>query len=462
MLLWAVLIAAATVWAKAPEWVERGRSATYSDAQYMQGIGVAASRGDVERDRMRAEDGARAEIAREIRVQVASVVEDELSDRGGEVFSATTVVTRSSVDVLLEGVRIAERWHDKKKDVYYALAVLDRMEAGRRLTRQMAEANRVARAYWEGAEADRSEGRWLSALRGVFRTEEERYRALSLERIRSVVWKGFERAFEEEAPEPLSIAEMERTAERMVSGMMLRVASGDGQQATWGEALERPLVVEAIWRIDRRERPVQGLPVSFGFERGTGALDSAKVTDEQGKAVCKVHRISGDRETAMVVARVDTASLGGGFTNPYTASWLAQLAGTRAVFALQGALRRLFVKVEETMLGEATGEHVVESLLRERISEWGNVAVVEEVESADWILEGRAQVRAGQSMGGIHSCYATVTVRLVEVRGQTELFKKRIDGIKGFHLDQREAARRALGKAGAQIAEEVVAVLRGL
>jgi len=362
----------------------------------------------------------------------------------------------------LEGVRIAERWHDAKEDVYYALAVLDRMEAGRRLTRQMAEANHAARAYWEGAGANRSEGRWLAALSGGFRTEEERCRALNLERIRSVVWKGFEQAFEEKAPKPLSIVEVERVVERMVSGMTLRVVSGDGQQATWGEALAQPLVVKAIWRIDRRDRPVQGLPVIFEFERGTGALDSAKVTDEEGQVACKVHRASGDRETAMIAARVDTAPLGVGFTNPYTLRWLAQLAEVRAVFALHGELRRLFVKVEETMLGEATGEAIVESLLKQRISEWGKIAVAEEETSADWILEGRAQVRAGQNIGGIYSCYATVTVRLVEVRDRTELFKKRVDGVKDFHLDQREAGRRALAKAGAQVAEEVVTVLGGL
>jgi hypothetical protein len=118
--------------------------------------------------------------------------------------------------------------------------------------------------------------------------------------------------------------------------------------------------------------------------------------------------------------------------------------------------------VDETVLGEATGEKMVTALLKERISEWGKVAIAEDRTSAEWILEGQAAVRAGQNTANIFSCYATVTVRLFEVRSRTELFKKRLDGVKGFHIDQREAGHRALKKAGARIAEEVVAVLEGL
>ena len=285
-----------------------------------------------------------------------------------------------------------------------------------------------------------------------------------LERIRSVVWKDGASNLEvgEPTADPLSMAEMERTLGRMVSELKLRAASGDGQQMTWGAALTEPLVVEAIWRSEDGERPVEGVPVRFGFERGSGALDSVGVTDARGRAACTVHRVSGEMETARVVARVDTTVLGTEFTHPNTGRWLAQLAEVRTVFTLQRKLRRLFVAVDETVLGEATGEKMVENLLKERISEWGKVAIAEDRTSAEWILEGGAAVRAGQHTAGIFSCYATVTVRLFEVQSRIELFKKRLDGVKGFHIDQREAGRRALKKAGSQIAEEVVSVLEGL
>ena len=464
LFLCVILMVTTTARAEQPEWVKRGARAEVSDARFMQGFGVAGFTGDVERDWMRAKDGARAEIVRQIRVQIDAVAADTLSEREGEVSSATTMVTRSSVDMVLEGIRIAEQWYDAKKKVYYALAVLDRMEAGRRLTKQMEAADRAAHAYWDGAESDRSEGRWVAALRGGFRAEEERSRALSLERIRSVVWKDGASNLEvgEPTADPLSMAEMERTLGRMVSELKLRAASGDGQQMTWGAALTEPLVVEAIWRSEDGERPVEGVPVRFGFERGSGALDSVGVTDARGRAACTVHRVSGEMETARVVARVDTTVLGTEFTHPNTGRWLAQLAEVRTVFTLQRKLRRLFVAVDETVLGEATGEKMVENLLKERISEWGKVAIAEDRTSAEWILEGGAAVRAGQHTAGIFSCYATVTVRLFEVQSRIELFKKRLDGVKGFHIDQREAGRRALKKAGSRIAEEVVSVLEGL
>ncbi|MFH1008148.1 MAG: LPP20 family lipoprotein [Candidatus Latescibacterota bacterium] len=468
--LWvsAVLVIATTGWAETPAWVDLGRSAELSDAQAMQGFGVAGSTGDVERDWMRAKDGARAEIIRQIRVAVSAEIADTLSERHGELTSATTMVTRSSAEMVLEGIRIAQQWYDAKEKVYYALAILDRMEEARRLNKQMTEANRAAQAYWDGAKTDRLEGRWMATLRGILRAQEERAQALSLEQIRSIIWKGeavwedARQAWGEDAPKPLSRADMERVLGRMVSQFELRAGSGDGQQVTWGAAPSEPLIVEAVWRMEDGERLVEGLPLRFELERGAGALDSVGVTDVQGQAACKVHRASGKGETVTVTARVDTAALGAEFLNPDRARWLAQLVGKRAVFTIQGSLRRVFVDVAETILGEDTGEKIVGTLLKQRIAEWGQIAAAEHEDSAAWILEGRAEVRAGQQTAGIISCYATVTLRLLEVESQTELFKKRVDGVKGFHIDQREAGRRALEKAGVQIAAEVVASMEGL
>lgn len=154
-----------------PVWIG-GESEKYPAAVYLTGVGSDADRG-------RAEDRARAEIAKIFRVEIlardssgeshwlaraGSVAEEEYRQQVQAELTATT-------DKVLAGVRIAEVWQEKKTEKYYALAVLDRLRAAQALRYEIDEIDREAASLVRQAEVQTSPlrrlGRYLAALRAL-------------------------------------------------------------------------------------------------------------------------------------------------------------------------------------------------------------------------------------------------------------------------------------------------------
>ena len=116
---------------RAPDWVT-GPSLHYSQAKYLTAVGSGQSRKIAEKD-------ARAEMARIFKARVDSRVKTYrkyFQVRGSgenadaDEFSLDNLTTVST-DFVLEGSEIAEIYHQKKPEEFYALAVLDRAKTGR-------------------------------------------------------------------------------------------------------------------------------------------------------------------------------------------------------------------------------------------------------------------------------------------------------------------------------------------
>ncbi len=126
-----------------PEWVD-GRSAEYSSAQYLTGVGHADTRSH-------AEDQAYAAVARIFKAEVAAhakdwesyVVVENRSVSNAERRLTIDNVTKVSTDKVLENVRIAEGWYDSDSRSYYALGVMNRSQAEASLTEKVVALDRA-------------------------------------------------------------------------------------------------------------------------------------------------------------------------------------------------------------------------------------------------------------------------------------------------------------------------------
>lgn len=118
---------------RGPDWVS-GAAEAYSVSSYLLGRGSADTLD-------RAEDRARADIAKifEVRIRGATREEQtfkEASGPDGRQAKASLEITRSlelRTDSVVSGIEIAETWHDRRNDTYHALAVLRRAPAANRL-----------------------------------------------------------------------------------------------------------------------------------------------------------------------------------------------------------------------------------------------------------------------------------------------------------------------------------------
>ena len=97
-------------------WVLGREHKHYAHARYLVGVGFSKE------NTVSASESARAEIAKNIRFKIASVMKDYISNDGSFVESFIQIET----DALLEGVEIVDGWYDAERKVYYSFAVVKR------------------------------------------------------------------------------------------------------------------------------------------------------------------------------------------------------------------------------------------------------------------------------------------------------------------------------------------------
>lgn len=229
-----LVLLVACVGTRPPEWA-MGPSGGYPSEVYLTGVGVAA-------ERARAEDRARAEIAKILQVQIqsrdASTESQWLSRIGdmasGEYRQSVQAELITTTNKVLEGVRIAETWQDRKTDEYYALAVLDRLRAGRALREELDDIDQTVTGHVRLAETEpsvlRRLGRYLQALAAL-----ERRGGIAAD-LRIVDPSGWV------AEPPYRLAEINERADREAAAIRIGVELTDDRQGIVEGALTRALV----------------------------------------------------------------------------------------------------------------------------------------------------------------------------------------------------------------------------
>lgn len=304
-----------------PEWA-MGHSERYPSEAFLAGVGVAS-------ERPLAEDRARAEIAKIFQVQVQSRETSSESQWLGRVGNLATDEYRQSVqaeltattDKVLEGVRIAEIWQDKKAGEYYALAVLDRLRAARALRGELDDIDQTVIGQVRQAEAEPAVLRRLGHYLQVLKVLERRGGiAADLRVVDPAGWV---------AEAPYRLADISGRADReaaairigveladdrqgIVEGALIRALAGLGMQLA--PAPERDLLVRGSVDVERFtagepwQWVVASAQVEFMTSDGT-VLDALRTSVKEGsqlatRAETLARERLGERLAAQVLERL--------------------------------------------------------------------------------------------------------------------------------------------------------------
>ena len=101
---------------KSPDWVLGKAHPKYLESQYVKGVGSSME------NAVSANESARAELAKVLKVKIHSIMEDFTSESGSRIES----LVKTEVSTILEGVEIKDGWVDQDKETFYSLAVLNR------------------------------------------------------------------------------------------------------------------------------------------------------------------------------------------------------------------------------------------------------------------------------------------------------------------------------------------------
>jgi len=164
--MWLLVLLSGAAWAaKTPKWVT-GADPAYPDNAYVIGVGIGS-------DLDIARANARAEISRAFQARVQQTMTDTQTESSASVGTLhgpaagtqkSEMTTKVATDSLLEGAQIKEIWFDKKKNKYFALAVLDKRVARQALGMQITEKEEginTRLSQVDGAETPLSQARAL-------------------------------------------------------------------------------------------------------------------------------------------------------------------------------------------------------------------------------------------------------------------------------------------------------------
>lgn len=259
-----------------PGWVD-GRSAEYSSAQYLTGVGQAGTRSN-------AEDQAYAAVARIFKAEIAAHAKDwesyvVVENRGvsnAERRLTIDYVTKVSTDKVLESVRIADVWYDSGSRSYYALGVMNRSQAEASLMEKIGTLD-------GGIDADVVESRQaidkLSKVRALRRAG----RNLVLREAYNTDLRVI-RLSGQGTPSAYQFNELSGELEQfLATNLVLAVqVSGDHAEPV-GRALAEGLIREGLHVTTKTEREEAGAPELI--VRGTVRLFPIEVRDPNFKYV---------------------------------------------------------------------------------------------------------------------------------------------------------------------------------
>jgi hypothetical protein len=260
-----------------PGWVD-GRSAEYSSAQYLTGVGQADTRSN-------AEDQAYAAVARIFKAEVAAQAKDwesylVVENRGvtnAERRLTIDNVTKVSTDKVLENVGIADVWYDSDSRLYYALGVMNRSQAETALMEKVSVLDRAI-------DVDVAESRQATDKLAKVRALRRAGRNLVLReayntdlRVIRVSGKGTSSAYQ--------VNELSGELEQfLATNLVLEVQVSGDQAEPVGRALAEGLIREGL-RVTttKTEREEAGSPELI--VRGTVRLFPIEVRDPNFKYV---------------------------------------------------------------------------------------------------------------------------------------------------------------------------------
>ena len=474
-----------------PAWVDGGKISRFPARRYIVGISASPDTGEETADRSRADNSARAEVAKQIRVQVREAIVDiQREERGKTDFSSLMEIkSESSVDLSLEGLTIADRYYDSKKKLHYSLAVLERANAARRLGNKVIDLLKAADDVGKSARSYEGKSHMFLAIGSYLRflnLYEEAYSHQLV--LRAIGGRDDVESYFDEKPKmdvlkqdlKVEIERAKTKVQEILSSLTLETLGGDNQKGEVGAPLAQDFMARLLYSKSGMRYPQKGFTVAFSFQQGEGKLLEANQTDHSGVATSKVYEIKAGEAGA---ARVEAVLRPEGVAEPggITPSLRESFTRNRTHFTIRLPEKRFAVKVFENIIDrESTNSQVEAEIVTGLVNRGYPVvepkAVLAKVSEstlrsantrlivealkpiAEVVIVGEVSARESSKMGQIVFARARGTIKVIRTDNGKVLASADME-VKDGGSDASNAGRRAVNRLASQLAGKILSDL---
>ena len=308
--------ATAKVTKPAPGWIVGRGHPKYPEALNLTGVGFS------ERNHVAANESARAELAKNLKVRVQSI----LRDYSSESKSRIDLAIKTQVDTILEGVEIRDGWYEQRSKVYYSLAILNRKIASDLVDSKVQNISNSLRNLLISGKNEEKNGRALDAL-GFYVSGYVKTRELaSLNSAKRVIVKS------PQTSETKDLTDFGILIRQIANGINIQIMSGNNQKLTRSKGILEPLVSKV--NLKRSGKPVFGVPVKMSYEKGDGDIDYEVTSGADGLVQAQVRNINSSKDkTHTVFAQIDYEKIASRFDRQIVQTFLTPLKNQKVSFS---------------------------------------------------------------------------------------------------------------------------------
>ncbi len=214
-----------------------------------------------------------------------------------------------------------------------------------------------------------------------------------------------------------------------------------------GRPLSEPLKV----KVHSATESLTEVPLSFYLQ---DEMVGKAATNQAGHAVLPYTAKQADRQTQIVLAKLDLKSFIGGEPEPAFLSQLEkQYPIAPARFMIKVAPLTIFVQSSEKgHYGNQLDINLLEPTLKEALAERG-YAFTDQMNEADLLVEIDAKARNGSNVQGIYFGFVDASVSVMDLSDGREIWKQSLSSIKGGGADFNRAIIKAYEMAAQELKE---------
>ncbi|MCB0489739.1 MAG: LPP20 family lipoprotein [Cyclobacteriaceae bacterium] len=204
------------------------------------------------------------------------------------------------------------------------------------------------------------------------------------------------------------------------------------------------VVVSAIYKDSKK--PIAGLPLKAGFEKGAGDVFPDYKTDESGQSKILITKISSKDVEQTVGVKVNMLNFAG-----ENASDIYSLVAERMVVPKVNVLLKVqrpivYITSMEKTLGINKSNEQITNRLKNFLTSSG-FEFTDNRSKAELWMDVNANSEKGAVSGSIYITYVTAVIKVVSLDGNKEIYATTLDRIKGYSLDYERSSQEAYNKS---------------
>ncbi len=469
-----------------PGWIHSREYNLYPSSEYIIGVGMASDTEDPVKNMSLADKSAFSGIANQIIAHVSSSVSSRTIDirrnESTQYSNRTTADVHVTSSMVVSGLEIVKRYHDKENKIYYSLAVLNRHTASNQFRSALLTNKNEYEKGIENARSFLNEGHIVDAISAL----KQAYSSAMLYNEDCPYYqiiRGSGYASIERLPDHLSTGDVISKASDILAGLKLIKIEGDRQAGLIGRPLTIPLTVLAVL-TGETETPVSGLAIGFKFVNGQGEMESSAVTDSKGRAGITVNKLGkSDTQTYSLSAAPDFSgfiNFGKGYKQWDTifdnnssrvlfeiglkkasVPWKILLlvdepAGCTAIDTLSTDLTRVgFSPLTEKDIG------IIKSQMVGKLVSQNKLILLKQefIHKFDVIITGKINAEPLSKYAGINIFTASGVVKALSLKTGKVIAEESASDVKGYGITNDQARNDVIQKAMQKMSDSLISQL---